>query len=139
MSLTKRQQILNQFKGFLTEGEASISHVEINRLTAPALETVSFPAAFIYSMRSSRAEDGVVHDETFIWEVAISVWTKGDAEEFLGAVHRTLARGAAYTLNGVADWSKQTDSEPLTVDAEKNLKSFLLTYEVRYNHPLGET
>lgn len=137
--MTKRQQILNQLKGFLRDGEAKIAHVEINRPTAPALETIPFPAAFIYSMRSSRAEDGVVHDETFIWEVFISIWTKGDGEEFIGAVHRTLATDAAYTLNGIADWSKQTDNEPLTVDADRNIKSFLLTYEVRYNHPLGET
>lgn len=135
---TVRTQLLKQFKALLTDGEAAITHIEINRPTAPDLENVAFPAAFIYSGRARRLE-GVVHEETFEWEVMIALWAKDqDIEELLGRVQQTLASDTALTLNGVADRSWLIDAEPLTVDDINETKSFLLTYEVEYHHPFGQ-
>lgn len=136
---TTRQKILEQFEALLIEGDANIQHIEINRPTAPDLENTVFPAAFIYSGRARRLEDGVIDEETFEWEVMIALWSKGDdIEELLGRVQRTLTTTAGFNLNCVAEWSRLIDAEPLTVDDINELKSFLLTYEVRYSHAIGE-
>lgn len=136
---TKRQQILDQFNALLVDGEANIKHIEVNRPTVPDHEKNPFPSAYIYSGRARRMDDGVIGEETFEWEVMIALWVKGDdIEALLGRVESTLSSATGRSLNCVAEWSQLIDAEPLTVDAEKNLKSFLLTYEVRYAHAQGE-
>ena len=134
-----RVQILKQFEALLTDGEANIAFIEINRPTPPDIDNLGKSAAFIYSGRARRMDDGVIRNETFEWEIFIRLWLNdGDSEELLRRVQNTLGSDEAKTLNCVAEWSRLIDTEELTVDIERKLGSFLLTYEVRYSHAFGE-
>ena len=136
---SKRVQILSQFGKILTDGEANIGFIEINRPTPPDYDNLGSSAAFIYSGRARRMDDGVIGEETFQWEIFIRLWLKGgDPEEFLKRVQNTLGSDEARNLNCIAEWSWLIDTDELTVDTERELGSYLLTYEVRYSHAFGE-
>lgn len=140
MAKTKRQEILAFVKNVIEENFQTAQSVEIDRATSIDLDTIGFPAVFIYAGEENRVESGGSNDEEmWDWDIMIEFWAEGsnvDMEEILQGLHNAM--GIDIRLGGFADYSFRRGTSPFfIVDPNKEVKGFGVAYGVRYHHALG--
>ena len=140
MAKTKRQEILETIKTMIEENFQDVQNVEIEHVTSVDLDTIGFPAVFIFAGEENRVESGgSVDEETWDWDIMIEVWAEGndvDMEEMLQGLHNAM--GTDIRLGGFADYSFRRGTSPFfIVDPNKEVKGFGVAYGVRYHHALG--
>jgi hypothetical protein len=140
---TKRQTMLAYLQTIMEAtvddaGVAVFKHVELTRTGPPDLETVAYPACFIYSDREYRLEDerSVVGSETWEWYIIIEVWAvESTLEAILEFVHKKIYDN--YTLNNNANWAERMGVDFLTIDPAQSLESMAIPFRIVYRHTLG--
>jgi hypothetical protein len=140
---TKRQITLNNIKNIITNitsgGNVLFKHVGITRIPPTELDTVAFPAAFIYSDRETKFFDGenaVIGSETWDWSIIIEVWAQDkDMEDILNSIHSAMY--ADYKFSNTVEWSERVGVELFTIDPTRSVEAMLVPYRVIYRNILG--
>lgn len=144
MANTKRQNILAAIKtiveGITSGGSRVFPYVDINKIPPTELETVPFPACFIYSdreMKYTEGENAVIGSETWEWYIMLEVWALDkDMETLLSDLHTAMY--ANYDFDENAEWSERMGIDFYTVDPEMRLEAMVLPFRVVYRHNLGD-
>ena len=136
--MTVRADILAYIKTIL-QGVSDLTEISVDRANLIDLETVKFPAAFVFSGTESRVTDpsyDVIGYETWRWNVAIEVFAQNkDMEILLGTIHEKMHSGE--TMNGKAVTSYRTGVDMLIIDPIQSIKAMLIDYEIVYRHQKG--
>ncbi len=134
-----RKLILDKFVSVL-ETLSSLSHVEKKKITPVDIETVPFPAAFVFSGAERKLGAGdsnaVIGYENWNWRVTIEVWAKDtDMENLLKEIHDLM-----WTNRKLGNYAVTTDRvgvDFLIVDIEQSIEAMLIDFDVIYRHTKG--
>jgi len=133
--MTKRQNILNNIKTVL-QSISGIGSVELEKGNLPDIDTVAYPCIFIYSDSETRIESPI-GSERWSWHIVAEVWTKtNNLEDLLKDIHSKMyedVRRGGYALD-----TKRIATEFFFVDPSKGIKGMAITFEVNYQHALGD-
>jgi hypothetical protein len=135
--MTTRQHILEEIYNALTT-ITDIKYLEIERSTPLEIDSIPFPAVFIYSGPEMRVEDnrGVIGYETYEWNISIECWgTNVDMEDLLGQIHTVMFINNEF--HDYACYSYRMGVSHLVVDPDQSLRAMILEYVVLYRHVQG--
>lgn len=135
-----RQNLLDAISSTL-QTVNDINSVTINRPMAQDFETVTMPAAFIYSGQSKLAvpDYQTIGYETYEWLVFIEIYGHEDLdlEKMLADVHTALFTN--QMLGGYAMYSQVTGTDMLeAVSSDRSFSGLLIEFSVMYRHVQGQ-
>lgn len=141
---TKRENILKAvgtiISGIKSEGKTVFKTVTVAKIPPVELETVAFPACFIYSGGETKLVEGnsaVVGSETWDWNIILEVWAMDiQMETLLNLIHSAMF--ADYKLDNNAEWSERIGVDFMVVDPTRQIEAMFITYRVLYRHLLGD-
>ena len=144
---THRQMILDQIETMLNgieENDSAVfKHVAIGEITPVDLDTVAFPAIFVFPGPEKRMDE-VTDMEQWEWTIIFEVWAKDeDMEHLLGLLHTVMAKNNSdgglicSTLMGVIHVMRMS-SDMLVVDPDRSLLAMVVTFSVLYRHSYGQ-